>query len=67
MKIGDLVYNNIFGEDNSCGIILSAKKLPKDANEFYSCSVLLSDGTIRNFFSSQLLTEKEMDVINDDR
>ncbi len=64
MKPGDFICTNLFGEENFCGIILSAKKLPKDAIEFYSCSVLLSNGMIRNFSSSYLLTVEELDMLS---
>jgi len=61
MNRGDLVHTNLFGEDNSFGIILRVIKLPKDAIDFYKCSVLLQCGRVVNFTSSQLLTIDELD------
>jgi len=61
MNRGDLVHTNLFGEDNSFGIILRVIKLPKDAIDFYKCSVLLPEGRIRNFVFSEILTINEIE------
>lgn len=61
MKRGDLVYTNLFGVKNTSGILLKVQKLPKDALEFYRCTVLLGDGTVKVYTSSQLLTVKEIE------
>lgn len=67
MKRGDLVYTNLFGVKNTFGILLTVQKLPKDAFEFYRCTVLLGDGTVKVFTSSQLLTMEEMGEFGFDR
>lgn len=60
--MGDLVYTNLFGEENSSGILVGIRKLPSDVLEFFSCKVLLSSGKVRTFTSSQLLTVEEMEA-----
>lgn len=67
MKRGDLVYTNLFGVKNTSGILLTVQKLPKDALEFYRCTVLIGDGTVKMFTSSQLLTVEEMEEFGFDR
>ena len=61
MRRGDLVYTNCFGEKNFFGIIVEAKKLPKDALEYYACKVLLPGGKIKTLGSSYLLTADEIE------
>ena len=61
LEPGTFVYTNMFGEKNSWGIILKSKKLPKDSLEFYECTVLLTDGRVREMGSSHLLTVDEME------
>jgi len=63
MNRGDLVQTNLFEEENSWGILIHVKKLPKDAIEYFNCSVLLPGGNVRSFSSSQLLTMEEMEVL----
>jgi hypothetical protein len=63
MNRGDLVYTNFFGEENSLGILLEVKRLPKDAIEFHTCSVLLPSGRVKVTGSSFLLTVEEMEVL----
>ena len=60
MRVGDLVYTNLFGVKNTFGILIKVQKLPKDALEFYRCTVLLGDGTVKVYTSSQLLTMEEV-------
>ncbi len=60
-KQGDLIYTNLFGVKNTSGMLLTVQKLPKDALEFYRCTVLLGDGTVKTFTSSQILTMEELE------
>lgn len=61
MKIGDLVFTNLFGVKNVSGILVGVRKLPTDALEFFNCKVLLPGGVVKSFTSSQLLTVKEVE------
>lgn len=61
MKRGDLVYTNIFGQENQSGILIDVRKLPTNALEFFSCKVLLTNGIVKRFTSSQLLTVKDVE------
>lgn len=61
MRKGDLVRTNFFGEENSFGILLNVMKMPPDALEYYTCKVLLTNGTIRKIASSHLFTASEME------
>lgn len=61
MKPGDLVYTNLFGEENLLGILIDVRKLPTNALEFFSCKVLLTSGIVKRFTSSQLLTVKDVE------
>jgi len=61
MNPGDLVRTNLFGDENSWGILLSVRKLPKDSLEFFSCKVLFPGGKVRSMASSQLLTMGEVE------
>lgn len=61
MRVGDLVFTNLFGEKNVSGILVEVRKLPNDALEFYTCKVLLSVGKMKVFPSSQLLTVDEVE------
>ena len=58
---GTFVYTNMHGEKNSWGIVLKSKKLPKDSLEFYRCTVLLADGSVRVMGSSYIFTVDEME------
>lgn len=64
MKRGDLVYTNLFGEENHSGILIDVRKLPTNSLEFFSCKVLLTNGTVKRFTSSQLLTTKDVEWNN---
>ena len=61
MKRGDLVFTNLFGEKNRSGILIDVHKLPTNALEFFSCKVLLTNGIVKRFTSSQLLTVKDVE------
>ena len=60
MNKGELIYTNFFGKDNLFGVLIDVKKLPKDAIEYYTCKVFLSDGTIKDILSSYLLTMSDI-------
>lgn len=56
-----MVFTNLFGEENLSGILVGIRKLPSDSLEYFSCRVLLTNGTVRRFTSSQLLTVGEVE------
>ena len=61
MKIGDLVYTNIFGQENQSGILIDVRKLPTNSLEIFSCKVLLTNGIVKLLNSTQLLTVKDVE------
>ena len=61
MKPGDLVYTNLFGEENLSGILIDVRKLPTNSLEIFSCKVLLTNGIVKLLYSTQLLTMKDIE------
>ena len=61
MNPGDLVYTNLFGEENLSGILIDVRKLPTNSLEIFSCKVLLTNGIVKLLNSTQLLTMKDIE------
>lgn len=61
MQYGDLVYVNLAGETNLAGILIDVRFRVEGRRNYFAYEVLLSNGTVKTYSFSQLLTVEEVE------